>query len=366
MVNIHQLKFLDAEIRNRRRERRLWEHPNSSLSLGCPTCPQFALCGGLHTIASLFDCMGHCCLKPENCSTMCRLKPIEFVKKVREVGGLSLTNVPRAGILTPPNLPSMIPLIYHGNRRERIYTGPAVALSLHRLLNRASGEPKFASEADLRRAFKLSPDTTIILSGTDQDPPLERWWGYGESVRLDIIRSLKNLGVSLVTTPNYSLFANSPRWDDLHSMKRISLINNEFLQAGLVSALHVNARSDSDHERWTSFVQQRPEITHLAYEFTTGSGRVGRREVHANWLASLAKKVQRPLTIIIRGSIEVLPILTSAFDEVIFLETSAFMKTMNRQSARLNGNMKINWEHVHTTTGASLDDLFEHNVHLKN
>ncbi|WP_441323993.1 hypothetical protein [Inquilinus sp. CA228] len=295
---------------------------------------------------------------------MCRLKAFHFTQKIREIGGFDFNNVPRAPHLEPPDLPNMVPLIYHGNSRSRLYCGPAVALPLYRLLHRMTGAPKFTSEVELRERFRLGPNTTIILSGIDQDQPLERWWRYGREARVSAILALRRLGVSLVTTPNYSLFANRPRWDDLHSMKRIALVNDEFLQAGMPSALHVNARSDTDNERWIDFVAERPEITHLAYEFTTGSGRLGRCEVHAGWLARLAHSIDRPLTIVIRGGLEMLPVLVEAFDKVVVLDTSAFMRAVNRRNAIIDENAAISWEHIPTPPEEGVDDAFEHNVNL--
>lgn len=352
----------NQESRNRRRERRLWNQSELTQSIGCPTCPHFEICGGLYTRAHLFDCMGNCCNNTATCTTMCPLKARDFVDKTREVNGLSLDSIERAPLLNPPNLPSSIPLIYHGNRRRNIYTGPAIALSLYRLLERETGKVKYSSEQELRSHFCISDDTTIILSGTDQDPPLERWWRYGEDRRREAIRSLISLGIRLSTTPNFSMFVDTPRWDDLHAMKRIGIINNEFLQEGLPSALHVNARAGKDQERWTSFVQERPEITHLAYEFATGSGRASRQDTHVLWLTSLANKVDRPLTIIVRGGIDTLEILSSSFSKVVFIDTSPFMKTMNRKRAVLDGNMGLKWEAHTTKKNEALDELFEHNA----
>ena len=76
------------------------------------------------------------------------------------------------------------------------------------------------------------------------------------------------------------------------------------------------------------------------------------------------RMVGRPLTIVTRGGSEVLPILASAFDQVVYLDTSAFMKTMKRQRAVLSGNARIKWENLPTPIGADLDDLFEENVRL--
>jgi hypothetical protein len=354
------------EARNRRRERRLWEQPRGSTSLGCTGCTELGECGGLHTKAALFDCMGHCCGQPGNCTMVCRLKPRRFVEQVREIGGFGLENTSRGPTLSVPELPEVVPMIYHGNRRKRLYEGPAVALSMHRLLSRTTGLPKHLSEEALRAEFHLGAATRIILTGTDQDPPLERWWGYGVDGRRAAITALRGLGVSLVSVPNYSLFADVPRWDDLHAMKRIALVHAEFLDGGVPAALHVNARSERDAERWRDYVRDREEITHLAYEFATGAGRVERRNLHADWLARIASAAARPLTLVIRGGIEVLPVLTQAFASVVSIETSAFMKTMKRQQAALAGNGGLAWSSVPTEADQPLDDLFDHNLRLCN
>ena len=137
------------------------------------------------------------------------------------------------------------------------------------MFDRRSGAPRFTDHAALCTAFAIKPGTTIVLTGTDRDPPLERWWGLGEAKRRTIIRALKGAGVGLVTTPNYSLFLDRPRWDDLHAMMRIAIVHEEFLREGMPAALHVNGRTETDFRRWTAYVAARPEITHLAYEFTT-------------------------------------------------------------------------------------------------
>ncbi|MGH7268007.1 MAG: hypothetical protein ACREMB_24585 [Candidatus Rokuibacteriota bacterium] len=88
--------------------------------------------------------------------------------------------------------------------------------------------------------------------------------------------------MALVTTPNFSLFADQPCWDDLHSIKRIALVHEEFLSEGLPAALHINARTDQDWERWRAYVAVRPEVTHIAFEFATGAGRAERIKWYAD------------------------------------------------------------------------------------
>lgn len=232
------------------------------------------------------------------------------------------------------------------------------------MFDRRTGEPRFTSHDELCRAFGIQLSTTILLTGTDRDPPLERWWGFGEGIRRQIIRSLRAIGTSLVTTPNYSLFIDRPRWDDFHAMKRIAIIHEEFLREGLAAALHVNGRTETDFDRWTTYIAERPEITHIAYEFATGTGRTGRREQHTTWLTNLAAAVDRPLHLIVRGGTEILPILSQSFENLTFLDTSTFMKTMMRQQAYPKSNAALGWRQSPTAPGALVDDLFAENSRM--
>ena len=149
-----------------------------------------------------------------------------------------------------------------------------------------------------------------------------------------------------------------PRHVDLHAIKRTGLVHWEFLDEGLPCALHVNGRSETDFRRWGAFVRARPEITHLAYEFTTGSSRAARRPIHVDWLIGVARAAGRPLDLIVCGGLEVLPKLTVAFNRVTVLETWSFMKTMKRQRAVQRTDGSLRWRRSPTPIGAPLDDLF--------
>lgn len=362
MLKPRSQKPLAIQARKRRSLRRHWDQPNLPTSIGCPTCPQYMQCGGLHTELRQFDCLAHCCGQPSTCTKVCRNKPRDFTLRVREIGGFDLKNVARGPELLAPPLPAFVPLLYHNSGRSGLLPQQAVALSLYALFDKRTGTGRYADRQALCDAYGIHINTSIVLSGTHQDPPLERWWQFGETRRRQIISYLLMLGIDLVTTPNYSLFANTPRWDDLHSLKRIATTYAEFIDEGLPAALHVNGRNDNDFLHWKEFIRERPEISHLSYEFGTGAKFSERITQHVNWLCSLAEDVKRPLTLVVRGGLDALPSLSSSFSSVVFIDTSVFMRTMKRRLAVREGNKGLAWRSSPTLPGASLNTLFLHNA----
>ena len=330
-------------------------------SVGCTICPDRNVCGGLQVEGPVYNCLQLCCGNPENCDVVCRNRPQDFPRRVWEVGGFSLENVPRAPLLDAPKLPKLVPTLYDGSRRrEKFQASETVCLPLYKVISRHDGNTRHANRRELAAHFQISSEMPIVLTGTAFDPPLERWWSLG-SRRLDAIRALRHLGIAIVTTPNFSLYSDQPRWDDLHSMKRIAIVHEEFLREGLPAALHVNARTDRDWERWTEYISHRPEVTHIAFELTTGAGLSERIDWYADQLVKLSVQVGRRLHLVVRGGIEILPTLVDAFSEITVLETSTYIKTVKRQRARLMPDGKIRWYSSPTVSNESLDSLLTEN-----
>lgn len=347
--------------RNLRRERRLWhDQERHTPSIGCTSCPDRAICGGLQLAGSLYDCLSFCCHTPDDCDAVCRYRPDAFAERVREVDGFSFDNIPRAPVIAAPFLPPLVPVLYHGCKRIVPFEAPAVCLPLYSVIDRRNGETRYSNGSELSYGFGIGKDVPVMLTGTATDGPLERWWSLGEK-RRERIRALRNLGVTLVTTPNYSLFVDQPRWDDLHSLKRIAIVHEEFLREGVPAALHINARTDRDWDRWTDYIERRPEVTHIAFEFATGAGWALRTDWHVKKLVALASSVGRPLHLVMRGGTKMLPVMTRAFADITFLETSVFMKTAKRQRAFFSGPGVVNWKQCRTKKSETIDSLLSEN-----
>lgn len=342
-------------------QRLLDEAVKNPPALGCLTCPDYGVCGGLHIEAGVFDCTDLCaCADPAQCDMVCRNKPDQFFNRYQEVSGFDLGTIQRVAARPIPDLPAVIPLIPHKYSRRHILPEPVVALSLYDLFHMGTGEPLVRTRAELAARFLIPEDAILVVTGVDRDIKLEAWWGFEK--RDALIRALRDLGVALVTGPNFSLFTDTPRPDNLHSIKRIAISWAELMAGGVPAALHLNARTDHDYRRWAQFIRERPEVTAVAFEFGTGAGYRGRIDWHVDRLCALARQVRRPLTLVVRGGLPALERLRAVFDQVILIETDAFPRTRSRRRAVIDASGRLRWKRVTTERGAPLDELLAHNI----
>lgn len=333
-------------------------------SLGCGGCPDFEICGGLHTDAGVFDCNDFCsCADPAVCDTVCRNKPDTFFERCLEIGGFDLESTPRASAISSPGLPPIVPLIGHKYSRQAVLNEPVIAVPLYELFHMGTGQPLVRTRAELAARFRIPEEAVVIASGVDRDIKLEAWWAFADR---DLIHAtLRDLGIALVTVPNFSLFLNVPRPDNLHSMKRIALSWAELMAAGILSALHLNARTDRDYTRWLRFVRERPEVEIVSFEFGTGAGAPNRIDWHVDRLCRLADAAGRPLTLVVRGGAQVLQCLRRHFAKVVLIETDAFARTLKRRRAELTEGGRLRWPRISTPKGAPMDELLAHNIATK-
>lgn len=336
-----------------------------SLALGCGSCTKFELCGGLWVRDSIWDCLDLCCGKPEECTNVCVKNPVQYVDQLREILGFDLANIPRVNGNYQTIEHEIIPLIYHQTGRDRPVAGSAFALRFHDVVDFVRGEVRFATKDLLCEAFKIDPSADIMLSGVDHDERIEPWWTLQDR-RSHILRQLRDLGIQLVTAPNFSLVLDKPRTDDLHAMKRIAIVWSEFEQHGIPCALHVNSRTLKDFERWADFIQARSEIGIIAYEFITGAGKKARRQFHIDGLRKIAQSADRPLDIVVRGDPGVIVHLQNYFRKVIYIDTMAYMKTIKRQRAIRFQNSKLDWVATKTTIPSEVDEMLRHNLSEQN
>ena len=341
-----------------------WDVDGNEQCLGCLDCGDRRLCGGISPnhdlqLYSCFDLCKNC--KPGNCKWVCPGDPSHFVARLQEINGLSMDSVPVAPrSQRPPALPDVVPVIYHGDRRVEALQTQAVAIPLRKLFSHRSGLVKFGSRQELASTFKFAHDALIIADGVAKDAPLEAYWSKGR--RAGVARELVRLGVDIITTPNFSVFSDLPRWDNLYNMKRIAICWYEFAAEGLATALHVNGRTERDWERWGSFLVRHDEILMLAFEFRTGARYRDRGRRYAARLCDLAEKADRRLILFARGAKEYEVMLRDAFGQVITLSSDPFMKTVFRRKNIPHSLRGQAWQPTLTFLDQPLDELLQQNV----
>jgi hypothetical protein len=340
----------------------LYHDALQTLSLGCIACPDRRLCGGLYTREGLFDCQSYCLCDGDasECQVVCRRNVEEYVNRHMELSGFSLEDLPRSQPLSYPDLPSVVPMIYGGSRRRSPLQAKAVAVPLEKLFDGTTGTLRFSTREQLAEHFRWDPAANLIISGVAGDGAIERYWSTRNIAQLP--SQIATLEPALITVPNYSLFLNVPREDNLYNMKRIAVCWNEFVVEGLPASLHLNARTDHDWERWTEFVGEREEVRSIAYEFATGAACLERGKWHVEKLAKLAVEVGRALQIVVRGGYCHLPEISKAFSEVVFLDTTSYVKTTKRRRLDWTAGEKKHWRSARTDRIELLDDLLQENV----
>lgn len=339
--------------------RRHWEQPLKSEPLGCSSCIDRAICGGIRPETDVFSCRDYCCGKPADCSRICDRRPVDFVNRQREVGGWSLDTIPRFKPAKSPDVPAVIPELFHNSGRHDALRTPAVAVPLKAILNRSASKFRYAKRADLLAACRVSERAALVIDGIGRDRFIENFWE--KHLTSGLINGLAALKPAWVVVPNYSVITNVPRWENLHAMKRIALVWSELTKLQVPAALTLNARTDHDWRRWTEFVIARPEVLAVAVELGTGARYTERRAVMLDHLQSLGKATDGRLRLFLRGGRKYVQELSGYFCSVHLLDTNSFMKAVHRQRVVATGD-GVSSKPSFTLVGQPIEDLLGANV----
>jgi hypothetical protein len=219
---------------------RLELRPSGVVSMGCQGCFLREPCGGLNNGNLFLNCFNQFCCGGKNCDNVCPYKPADYRRRMFEIGGMRFDDIP-ALHQTPLELPRYVPMVHHGYRRSDPLKFGVAALDPYMIFCLRDGE--YSAVADdpvrLRRHFKISDDTRIVLRGTAEDRFLERYWQHrkAEGVAAQVAR----LNVSLFIGPNFSHFLDVPRSDLLFNRKRQLLCLAELSNAGVPVAPNLSA-----------------------------------------------------------------------------------------------------------------------------
>ncbi len=347
-------------VRGKLADPSLWHQPGQEVKLGCTTCPELRHCGGLSIAAPAFNCMDLCCGDPRTCRRyVCPSQP-RYSKLVNEAGGFDLR--PYKGRVAPMLvIPDYVPCILDSGDLAGPLAIPVVALSLYSIIDGKTGLPRYDCREELLAHFRVNANARLVITATGKDRDVERFWHVFRAKRT--AEALRRLRPALIATPNFSMHVDTVRHDNLVSMSRIVSCFEEFAAAGLPTAVHVNGRTPHDFQRWINYLNASPSVYAVSYEMGTMGRSAPRRAWHAQQLVILARSVQRPLTLLLRGGGQHSPELSGAFARVIALDTTANMKAKMRQAARCVTG-RLCWNPNSTPAGYPIDELFLHNVRV--
>jgi hypothetical protein len=332
--------------------------PDEPQSLGCAGCFLRTICGGLNVTGAALDCQRFCCGKAE-CEIVCFNSPAKYAARLKEIRGFDLSNIPRCSPVEFERVRGYAPLIHHAYSRKAAFQGDVVALSLFELLDR-DGAPKYSSRKEIAKNFRIREDAKLLISGIQKDWLLERVWRSAH--RNSIAVMLKSIGVTVLTPPNFSVYNNVPRPENLYNIKRIGLISQEFLAFGVPTALHINACTDTDYERYAEFLFVRSEFQSLAFDFITGPGYPSRMLWHIKKLLELRNKIRRPVQLVLRGGTRALPGLSAAFSDIIVIDSDPLHRALHRQRMIFGNDGRIRVVKNHLAKGVPVDKLLAMNV----
>lgn len=340
--------------------RSLWHKIDEPVPMGCQGCPDQPQCGGIQVAASVFSCMDHCtCKDPAACAKVCPNSP-HFVARVHEVRGFGYEDIERKKAVPLVELPTYAHLLFSYPKVRVPIQLPVAALPLSAAFNKAGHGGTSLTRLQLEHRFRLAPGTPLILSGVELDHKIEKFWGVKRG-RADLIAGIKALDPLIVTTPNYSVVLDAPRHDALHSLKRILLAWSELHDAGIRTALHLNAVTDKDYERLAAFLYAHPEVRAVSVEFETGAANEAQGRYHAAQLDRLVQRLGRAPHLMFRGDARWLPLLRTSFPTATILNGAASVRTRKRRRAVVEAG-RLSWESSPTERGAPLDELLQHNL----
>jgi hypothetical protein len=343
-------------------EKRIREaaRPHGVTSAGCRNCYFFRTCGGIQPEQTLLDCFDHyCCGGKTDCDEVCPNNG-DFIRRVREVGGLRFDDVLTLA-QRPVELPRYMPLIHHGYSHKTALALPVAALDTYQVFGFRNG--KYRAVADdaesLRRAFGLSPTTRIVLRGTAKDRRLEHYWTYRKRDR--VAEQISRLGIDLFVAPNFSHFLDVPRTDNLFNRKRQLICVTELAGIGSCIVPHLSAVTPGDWRFWEKYLEANDSVRYVAIEFQTGNKNPLEGRQVIQHVARIQTVVGRPLHPLVIGGTQFVRDFAKSFSAFTVIDSSPFIKAVKRQKHDSKGAKKP-WAETFTLIGQGIETIILDNL----
>jgi hypothetical protein len=219
---------------------------STSCGLMCDRCPAAARCGRTPN----FCLRGRCgdCADP-----LLRMDVRQAV--IDHLGGLDLGWRRPVRHPQPADLPDHLPVLVQAYADA--VDVPWVALHGGRVFGSAGRGITPKHRLPLRDAYRLGTHTKIALELYVEDRVLEGLW----SSRQAIIRELPALGFDLILAPNFSVWRDHSRFEQLVQQRRAFAFYHELVEAGLPAVPDVGwSLFEPDGRLWAEWINGQPDL----------------------------------------------------------------------------------------------------------
>ncbi len=332
----------------------------------CATCMVRRQCGGhpLEIIQRIGCANFANGAPPVNPNSMNPIDDDAFWAKWDDVGGLLDFTIASVTPVNSSDLPTYIPLLQHCYSRRAVLNVEIIALHLWKVFKRDRDGRyvcRFRDGAHLRAAYRLHPDTKILLSGVAIDRHLEVFWA--EHRKANLAAQLARLGICGVTTPNFSFFTDVTGFQILRNFRRILLTAERLSAAGIPVAIHLNAITDRNWELWYDLLSQHSNSNVVALEFQTGLAVIEEGRKTLERVAELQQKLGRLLHPILVGGAKHYLEAEKLFHRFSVVDSRPFMEAQARTVLTREVSGAFRWRKT-VEGGRYIDRHLESNLAL--
>jgi hypothetical protein len=188
---------------------------------------------------------------------------------IRLLGGLELEWPREVRHHQTHGLPAHLPVLVQAYA-DRVDL-PWIALHAGRVLGVTGRGLTPKHRRPLRDVYRLAPRTRLALEFYVEDRVLEGLWAN----RRCVIRELQQLGLDLLLSPNFSVWRDHSRFEQLVQQRRSFAFYHELLDAGLPAIPDVGwSRFEPDGRLWAEWINSQPDLRAISIF-------CGGRKIHA-------------------------------------------------------------------------------------
>jgi hypothetical protein len=169
--------------------------------------------------------------------------------------------IPRSSFQDKITLPPFIPGVKGGLQLSGVGANTLFAVSYKEVLGQ-SGDLVVSTLDELKRRMGLPDDARVALIGTAKDYQLEALWHIARPH--GVWERIAAMGFEFVTSCTFSVWDESPRFDQIRNQERNLLTHDILANMGVPSIPFLFPFDESDYRAAFEWLNERPDIHKIA------------------------------------------------------------------------------------------------------